>query len=104
MFFLATKCLIVDVTIEENRTARIAIVEAFYGLGWLIGLPLGTYANNHLGSVTLYSSGLVLSLFTVCYVALCVKESYPGVDKEQSTRSGNEQEMRNKIGCYKGNH
>ena len=43
VFFLATKCFLVDITTEENRTTRMAVLDAFYSVGYLIGLPLGTY-------------------------------------------------------------
>ena len=101
MFFLATKCLIVDVTTKENRTARIAIVEAFYGLGWLIGLPLGTYVNKYLGSVALYLTGLVLSTITIGCVALFVKDNYHPVSEEQPTGSPSDPRII-KMGCNKG--
>ena len=32
VFTLATKCFIVDITTEENRTARLAITDAFLSL------------------------------------------------------------------------
>ena len=76
VFFLTTECFIVDITTEENRTARMSIVNAFYGLGWLIGLPLGTYIKKHLGYVPLFSFTLILALGTILYVMLFVKESY----------------------------
>ena len=101
VFFLATKCLIVDVTTTENRTARIAIVESFYALGWLIGLPLGTYVNSHFGSVALYMTGLVLSIITIGFVALCVKDNYHTVHEAHPTGSPTEPQII-KMGCNKG--
>ena len=98
VFFLATQCFIVDITTEENRTARMAIAEAFYGLGWLIGLPLGTYTKKHLGYVPLFS----LNLRTILYVGLFIKDSYHLLSGEQKKAFDAERDT-NQLRCDRGN-
>ena len=102
VFFLATQCFIVDITTEENRTARMAIAEAFYGLGWLIGLPLGTYTKKHLGYVPLFSLNLILALGTILYVVLFVKDSYHLLSDQQKISFDAERDT-NQLRCDRGN-
>ena len=83
VFILATKCFIVDITTEENRTARLAVTDAFYGIGKLIGLPLGTRLNRYFGYNVLFSVSLVLSLIGMLYAAIFVKDSYHLLTEEK---------------------
>ena len=66
VFFLATKCFLVDITSEENRTTRMAVLDAFYSVGYLIGLPLGTYIKKEFGYVPLFSMTLGLVICAIC--------------------------------------
>ena len=59
VFFLATKCFIVDITTPW------LIVNAFNVWGWLIGLLLGTYTKKQFGYVTLFSLTIIMPLGTI---------------------------------------
>ena len=83
VFFLATKCFIVDITSEENRTTRLAVVDAFFGVGYLIGLPAGTYIKKQFGYVPLFSLTLGLVICAMIYVAVFIKDSYQLMTDEQ---------------------
>ena len=102
VFFLSTEYFIVDITTEENRTARMSIVNALYGLGWLIGLPLGTYIKKHLGYVPLFSLTLILALGTILYVMLFVKDSYHLLSDQQKKDFDAERDT-NQLRCDRGN-
>ena len=83
VFILATKCFIVDITTEENRTARLAITDAFLGIGYLIGLPLGTRLKQHFGYNVLFSVSLCLSILAILYAIIFVKDSYHLLTEEK---------------------
>ena len=83
VFFLATNCYIVDITTEENRTTRMAVLDAFFGVGYLIGLPMGTYIKKHFGYVPLFSLTLGLAICAMMYVAVFIKDSYQLITDEQ---------------------
>jgi predicted MFS family arabinose efflux permease len=77
-------------------------VNAFYGLGWLIGLPLGTYIKTHLGYVPLFSFTLILALGTILYVMLFVKDSYHLLSDQQKITFDAERDT-NQLHCDRGN-
>ena len=101
VFFLATECFIVDITTEENRTARMSIVNAFYGLGWLIGLPLGTLIKTHLGYVPLFSFILIFALGIILFVVLFIKDSYRLLFDQQKKAFDAERDT-NQLRCDRG--
>ena len=79
-----------------------SIVNAFYGLGWLIGLPLGTFIKTHLGYVPLFSLTLILALGTILYVVLFVKDSYHLLSDQQKITFDAERDT-NQLRCDRGN-
>ena len=102
MFTLATKCFIVDITTEENRTARLAITDAFLAVGYLIGLPLGTHLKKYFGYIVLFSVTLVLILVAMIYAAIFIKDSYHLVTDEKK-KAFDEDREENQLNCDKGN-
>ena len=101
MFTLTTKCFIVDITTEENRTARLAITDAFLGVGYLLGLPLGTRLKKHFGYNVLFSVTMVLGLIAMLYAKLFIKDSYHLLTEEKKKVFDKEREL-NVIKCDKG--
>ena len=83
VFFLATKCYIVDITSEENRTTRMAVTDAFFGVGYLVGLPIGTQIKKQFGYVPLFSLTLGLVISAMLYAAFFLKDSYQLINDEQ---------------------
>ena len=101
VFFLATKCFIVDITSEENRTTRMAVVDAFYGVGYLVGLPIGTYIKKEFGYVPLFSLTLGLVICAMIYVAVFIKDSYHLISDERKKVFDAERES-NQLKCDRG--
>ena len=102
VFFLATKCYIADITSDENRTTRMAIADAFFGVGYLIGLPLGTHIKKEFGYVPLFSFTLGLVVVAMIYATVFLKDSYQLLSDEQKKTFDRERE-KNRIKCNKGN-
>jgi fucose permease len=101
VFFLATKCYIVDITSEENRTTRMAVTDAFFGVGYLIGLPIGTYIKKEFGYVPLFSITLGLVICAMIYAAVFLKDSYQLISVEQKKVFDAEREE-NQLKCDRG--
>ena len=91
-----------DITTEENRTARLAVTDAFFGIGYLVGLPLGTRLKQYFGYNVLFTVTLVLSLAAILYAVVFVKDSYHLLTEEK--RKGFDEDRKsNVIRCEKGN-
>ena len=58
-----------------TRTRRFAFFDAGSALGYIVGLPLGTWLTNNHGLVAVFLTGSCTSLATMLYVALGVRES-----------------------------
>ena len=101
VFTLATKCFIVDITTEENRTSRLAITDAFLGLGYLIGIPLGTRLKNLFGYNVLFSVCLGLAILAMIYAGIFIEDSYHLVTDEKKKAFNDEREF-NVLKCDKG--
>ena len=82
-FYLATKCFISDITSQEERTTRFAILDAFTSVGWLIGLPLGTRIKKHFGYITLFATTLGLTIIAFFYTLVFLKDSVHRLTEEQ---------------------
>ena len=83
MFTLATKCYIIDITNEKNRTGRLAMTDAFLGIGYLIGLPLGTRLKKEFGYVPLFTTSLCLCALAILYIAIFIRDSYDLMPEER---------------------
>jgi predicted MFS family arabinose efflux permease len=101
VFFLATKCYLVDITSEENRTTRMAVLDAFYSVGYLIGLPLGTYIKKEFGYVPLFSLTLGLVICAMIYTAVFINDSYHLITEDQRKVFDAEREA-NQLKCDRG--
>ena len=68
--------LCVDLRLKlYTRTRRFAFFDAGQALGYIVGLPLGTWLTNNHGLVAVFLTGSCTSLATMLYVALGVRES-----------------------------
>ena len=54
-FFLASYSLMVDITTDQTRTRRLSFLDAFWEIGVLIGVPLGTYMKSQHGYIAVFS-------------------------------------------------
>merc|ERR1712055_279117 len=52
-FYLASYSYMVDITKPETRTRRLSILDSFIPVGFIAGLPFGTYIKNNFGLVPL---------------------------------------------------
>ena len=68
---------------EENRTSRLAITDAFLGLGYLIGLPIGTHLKKLFGYNVLFSVPLGLAILAMIYAAIFIEDIYHLVSDEK---------------------
>ena len=87
-FFLASYSLMVDITNTnpDTRTRRLSILDSFIPIGFLTGLPLGTFLKNQFGYVLVFCVGCLTVLLCILYVVFLLKEevgpSPGGEDKE----------------------
>ena len=85
-FYLASYSLMVDITNPETRTRRLSILDSFIPIGFLTGLPLGTFLKNQFGYVLVFCVGCLAVLLCIVYVVFLLKEDVqpqpPGEDKE----------------------
>ena len=72
-------------------------------IGFIVGLPFGTFIKNNLGLVVLYSIAAGITLVAMLYVFFVVKDSRKNFDKEKK------QEVKDTkpdvvLGCNKGDY
>ena len=101
VFTLATKCFIVDITSDKNRTARLAVTDAFLGIGYLTGITLGTRLKNSFGYNTLFSVGLALCVIGLLYSVIILNDSYHLVSEEKKSIFDKQRE-KNAVKCDQG--
>ena len=75
-----------DITSPETRTKRLSLLDSFMPIGFLIGLPLGTFIRNNYGFVALFFTAALVILSAILYVFFVLKES---VQKEPMTEKTN---------------
>ena len=102
-FYLACYSYMVDITTTETRTRRLSILDSFMPIGFIVGLPFGTFIKNNLGLVVLYSIAAGITLIAMVYVFLVVKDSRKNFDEEKKL------EVKNTksdvvLGCNKGDY
>jgi len=100
IFGMATKCFIMDVTSDKNRTARLCLLEAAMGLAIMLASPLGTMMKNGYGYIALYSFTLSLVTVTLIY-SFFLKDSIHLVSEEKKAAMLKEKENAD-IKCDKG--
>lgn len=73
-FFLASYSLMVDITTDQTRTRRLSFLDAFWEIGVLIGVPLGTYMKSQHGYIAVFSVAACVIFSCILYVIFVVKE------------------------------
>ena len=73
-FFLASYSLMVDITTTETRTRRLSFLDAFWEIGYLIGVPLGTYIKKQFGYIAVFTTAAAVIFSCILYVIFMVKE------------------------------
>ena len=101
VFFLATKCYISDITGQQERTTRFAIVDAFYSVGWLMGLPIGTRIKKKFGYVALFSTTLGLTVATFLYTLVFLQDSVHRLSEERK-KEREDKKTREAVLCEQG--
>ena len=92
-FFLASYSLMVDITTDRTRTRRLSFLDAFWEIGYLIGVPLGTYIKNQHGYIAVFSVAAVVILACILYVIFIVKEK----EKHQTGETDGPTELKIKL-------
>ena len=73
-------------TNPDTRTRRLSILDSFIPIGFLTGLPLGTFLKNQFGYVLVFCVGCLTVLLCILYVVFLLKEevgpSPSGEEKE----------------------
>ena len=64
----------VDITTDQSRTRRLSFLDAFWEIGILIGVPLGTYIKNQHGYIAVFSVAAGVLFSCILYVIFVVKE------------------------------
>lgn len=93
VFFIAVRCYMMDITKESSRTSRLAVLDGFYGVGYLIGLPLGTHLKKYFGYVALFSTTIAITFLTILYIIIFITDSFKLVSEDKRKEL---QEERNK--------
>ena len=101
VFFLATKCYISDITGQQERTTRFAIVDAFYSVSWLMGLPIGTRIKKKFGYVALFSTTLGLTVATFLYTLVFLQDSVHRLSEERK-KEREDKKTREAVLCEQG--
>ena len=83
-FFLASYSLMVDITTDRTRTRRLSFLDAFWEIGYLIGVPLGTYIKNQHGYIAVFSVAAGVLFSCILYVIFIVKEKPQTGEHEES--------------------
>ena len=89
VFGLGMYALMADITTDENRTKRMAVLDAFKFLGLAIGFVSGGIIKNSFGWIPLYLTSMTIILVNILYVIFFVKESSKLKNKDQSSRQDN---------------
>ncbi len=91
---MAVNAYMADVTHEKNRTMRVAFMSGLFPIGFNIGKGLSGPIKTHLGFMYNFAIGMLLSLFSMLYVLLFVRDSMKIRDK----RLRKEREELRKVG------
>ena len=78
-----------------------AVLDAFYSVGYLAGLPLGNYIKKQFGYIYLFSLTLGLVICAMIYTALFIKDSYHLITEEQKKIFDEERDS-NQLKCDQG--
>ena len=78
-----------------------AVLDAFYSVGYLAGLPLGNFIKKQFGYICLFSVTLGVVVFAMIYTTLFIKDSYHLITEEQRKIFDQEREE-NQLKCDGG--
>jgi len=73
-FYLASYSYMVDTVHPSTRTWRMSILDSFMPIGFMMGLPLGTFLNNTFGPTVLYLTGVATISLAILYIFFFVKD------------------------------
>ena len=82
-FYLACYSYMVDITTTETRTRRLSILDSFMPIGFIVGLPFGTFIKNNFGLVVLFSIAAGITFIAMVYVFFVVKDSRKNFDEKK---------------------
>ena len=74
-FYLSCYSYMVDAVHPASRTWRMSFLDSFMPMGFLVGLPLGTFLKNTYGPTVLYLTGVITISLTMLYIFFVVKDS-----------------------------
>ena len=102
-FFLASYSLMVDITTDQTRTRRLSFLDAFWEIGFLIGVPLGTYIKNQHGYIAVFSVAAGVLFSCILYVIFVVKEKEKpqAGEPEESAELKIKLDKSKKIKCFR---
>ena len=78
-----------------------AVLDAFYSVGYLAGLPLGNFIKKQFGYIYLFSLTLGVVICAMIYTAIFITDSYNLISEEQKKIFDEEREA-NQLKCDKG--
>ena len=90
VFGLGMYALMVDITTEDNRTKRMAVLDAFKFVGIAIGFVSAGIIKKMFGWTPLYLTSMALIVIDILYVIIFVKESRKPKQKDQSEKENKE--------------
>ena len=86
VFGLGVYALMADITTEENRTKRMAVLDSFVFVGLATGFVLGGVIKKSYGWTPLYLTSMSLIVINILYVIFFVKEKRKLNHKEIESR------------------
>ena len=89
VFGLGIYSLMADITTEENRTRRMAVLDAFVFVGIAVGFVLGGMIRHTLGWTPLYLISMALIVTDILYVIFFVKEGKKAITKQSHSTKSN---------------
>jgi len=95
-FYLACYSYMVDITTPELRTRRLSVLDSFMPIGFIVGLPFGTFIKKTLGYVVLYSIASGVIFIAMVYVFFVVKDS-----RKEKKQEDKEPKSEIALGCNK---
>ena len=95
LFMMATYAYLSDVSAEDKRTKRFAMVDAISPLGYAAGTALGGILQKQFGYVVTFGIGAGACFLGVLYIAIVIKDSRKVRDARMVTKDVD----RSKQGC-----
>ena len=77
------------------------MLDGFYSVGYLIGLPLGTHLKKYFGYVALFSTTIAITFLTILYILIFITDSFKLVT-EDKRKELQKEKNKNRIQFNKG--